>query len=269
MQRKEAPGHLSIWRENPGMKGIFQAGVGVVLAVAICPAARAQSHRHHAAPIVVSAPAGTRIIRTPQLASSSTLTNDGISGGFVVSGFAPDSVQTLLTGSFPVPGFGFDFTHFAAVNRDLGVRALIDPITQHELALARQIRRETPVFPIALPLFSNPTQVIIFQQPPVVVLQQPAAEEEPEARPERAHYAGPEAKLEPASPPQQVREAGEFVLVRRNGTLVFAVAFFTQSDRVVYVTREGIRRSLPLAEIDVDATLRMNEERGTTIRLPA
>jgi len=188
----------------------------------------------------------------------------------VFSGSAPASVDTLLNGSFPVPGFGFDFAHFAALNRDLGVRALIDPVTQHQLALARQIRRETPVFPIGfvLPFLSNPAPVIIVQQPPIIIMQQPAAPEETEERIARAHYAPPEIKPEPTNPPEAPHDVGEFVLVRRDGKLVFATAFFAQPDRIVYITREGVRRSLLLSELDVDATLRMNEERGTTIHLP-
>src|SRR5713226_10218966 len=62
------------------------------------------------------------------------------SGRFAGSGFAPISVQQLLN---PVPGLGFDFAHLAAINRNLDVRALIDPVTQQRLALSERILRET------------------------------------------------------------------------------------------------------------------------------
>lgn len=68
---------------------------------------------------------------------------------------------------------------------------------------------------------------------------------------------------------EPLRDVGEFVLVRRDGRLLFAVAFSAEGDQLIYITREGVRRSLPLAELDIEATRRMNEERGTTLRLPA
>jgi hypothetical protein len=48
--------------------------------------------------------------------------------------------------------------------------------------------------------------------------------------------------------------------------LLFAVAFSQSAERVTYVTKEGIRRGLALADVDVDATSRMNEERGTPLQ---
>jgi hypothetical protein len=166
-----------------------------------------------------------------------------------------------------VPGFGFDFTHHAAVNRNLGVRAIIDPATQHQLALARAIRRETPVFPTVLPFVvnTNVNQIFITTPPPVVIVQQPAVVEVPVERAERAETV----RTESAPAPQPVAELGELVLIRNDGRVVFAVAYSVVNGRLVYVTREGLRRSFPLAELDADATLQMNEERGTSLRLPA
>lgn len=177
------------------------------------------------------------------------------------------TVSTLLDGSFPVPGFGFDYVHHAAVNRDIGVRAIIDPATQHQLALARAIRRETPAFPVVLPLVlnTNVNQIFISTPPPVVIVQQPAVIEVPVDRAERRE---PE-RIEAPPAPQPVAELGELVLIRNDGRVVFAVAYSVVSGRLVYVTREGFRRSFPLAELDADATLQMNEERGTSLRLPA
>ena len=177
------------------------------------------------------------------------------------------TVSTLLDGSFPVPGFGFDFTHHAAVNRNLGVRAIIDPATQHQLALARAIRREAPVFPTVLPIVlnTNVNQIFITTPPPVVIVQQPAAVEVPAEHAERREAV----RIEPPPAPQPVAELGELVLIRKDGRTVFAVACSVVKGHLVYVTREGFRRSFPLAELDADATLQMNEERGTSLRLPA
>jgi hypothetical protein len=38
--------------------------------------------------------------------------------------------------------------------------------------------------------------------------------------------------------------------------------------QVQYVTPEGIRRTLPLDELDTGATEEMNEARGTTLQFP-
>jgi hypothetical protein len=178
------------------------------------------------------------------------------------------TVSTLLNGSYPVPGFGFDYTHFAAVNRNLGTRALIDPAIQQQLALAREIRRETPSFPVSLPIVvsSNVNQIFITMPPPVVIVQQPAVVEAPVPT---SRDAQPSPVVQEAPPQQPVAELGELVLIRRDGRVVFAVAYSIINSRLVYVTREGIRRSFPLAELDGEATVQMNEERGTSLRLPA
>ena len=179
--------------------------------------------------------------------------------GFAGGGFAPISVQQLLN---PVPGLGFDFAHLAAINRNLDVRALVDPVTQQRLALSERILRETGATSFA-PIFF-PWSGAAFSQPPVVViLQQPPATAAPT---EPAPAPAPPAAAQ-AVPEQPVPDVGEFVFVRRNGTLLFVVAFRQQDDRVIYVTREGLRLSVLVADLDVDATLRINEDRGTDLHL--
>ena len=154
------------------------------------------------------------------------------------------------------------------MNRDIGVRALIDPVTQGQLALARAIRLETPVVSNTFPFFpfsQGSSPVIIVQQPPVVIMQQPAPEEFRE-RVERVRQVEPEARAVP--PPEPLREVPEYVLVRRDGAILSAVAYSTEGDRLIYITKDGFRKSVALAELDIERTRRMNEERGTTLRLP-
>ncbi len=177
------------------------------------------------------------------------------------------SVRSLLLGDFPVPGLGFDYSHLAAVTRDLEVRALVDPVTQQRLALAREIRRETPALPV-LPVFFPLTPSVVV--PPVVVVQQLVGEP-PREQSVVEPVAAP-ASLEAAAPflpPPPVPELDQIVFLRRDGTLVQAVAFSIRGDRIVYITPEGIRRSLRLAELDLEASEQMNEERGTSLQLRA
>lgn len=92
------------------------------------------------------------------------------------------------------------------------------------------------------------------QQPEQYVAEQPA--------PAPVQYAAPA----PAGP---LPDVGEFILVRKDGQVVLASAFTFSGDRVTYITREGLRRSFPAAELDKDATRQMNEASGTTVVLPS
>lgn len=61
----------------------------------------------------------------------------------------------------------------------------------------------------------------------------------------------------------------EFVFVRRDGTVFFAVAYAWESGTLRYVTSEGLRRSVARDALDMDATQQFNEQRGMNFRLPA
>ena len=222
------------------MKTLVRICLFAVLALAVCSAAAAQATQ----PV--------QVVRADARFQPATR--------------AATPLLTDTAGGFPVPGLGFDYVHHAAVNRDLGVRALIDPSTQQQLALARQIRRETPVAAggIILP-FSNVPQIIVVAPPPPVIIIQQQAPPAPE-RLEPVHLA---VRDEPVPPPTPPRELAELVLVRLDGKLVFAVAFSIRDAELVYITPEGIRRSLLLSDLDLEFTRRLNEERGTSLRLPS
>jgi hypothetical protein len=223
---------------------------------------------------IVSAPAGTRVM-TQAEAQQAGVISTGASRGIAGATGDGATVRTLLEGNFPVPGLGFDYPHLAAINRNLETRALIDPVTQQRLALARQIRRETPAMPV-IPFFPMAPQVIVVQSPPpVIVLQQGAqeADEGPIMRAERVRAATREREAEMEAPavravePHRVLE--EYVLVRKDGGVIHMVAFSARDGRIIYITREGLRRSVALAELDREATILQNEERGAEVKLPS
>jgi hypothetical protein len=60
----------------------------------------------------------------------------------------------------------------------------------------------------------------------------------------------------------------EFVFVQRDGGTLFAVAYTTWNGKIQYVTKEGLRRTVALDSLDLEATQKFNEERGNTINLP-
>jgi hypothetical protein len=65
------------------------------------------------------------------------------------------------------------------------------------------------------------------------------------------------------------RETQEYVFVRRDGGLLFAVGYSWENGMLRYVTRDGIRRSVSRDSLDIDATQQFNEQRGLSFRVPA
>jgi hypothetical protein len=98
-------------------------------------------------------------------------------------------------------------------------------------------------------------------QPQIIVLQQPAPQPAPEVE-----APAPEPVAGPAPEPRP--DADQFILVLRDGSRITAVAFSRQDSRIVYITPEGKRRSLAISGLDAAATIRVNEERGTSLQLP-
>jgi hypothetical protein len=179
------------------------------------------------------------------------------------NGGTPLSIQDLLN---PFPGFGFGFGSSSIINEDLGIKALIDPATQARLAVAERLLRETRFSPgyflidgggsYAVPVDAD-------QQPqaqqPVIVVQQPAPQE---VASQEAYEPPP---VDAAAP---LPDEGEFTLVLRNGKQFQAAAFTRLNDKIVYITPEGGRRTVAVGDLDSDATLRVNQERGTPLQLP-
>jgi len=98
--------------------------------------------------------------------------------------------------------------------------------------------------------------------------QQPDAAyaDQPDATPVQYVAAAPAAG--PAGAPP-LPDVGELILVRKDGRVVLASAFTISGDSLTYVTREGLRRSFPVAELDKETTRHMNDAYGTTLTLPS
>jgi len=181
----------------------------------------------------------------------------------------PLTIQQLLD---PFPGFGFDFEHLNAIDRDLAIKALIDPITEQRLALAERIGGRSgfgtsgfflldgggayvmPSGPDATDQAPSQSQ----QQPQVIVVQMPATRQ--------ADQESSTAIEAPESAPP--RDVGEFTLILRNGSQIQAVAFTRMNDKIVYITPSGGRHTLAVADLDTDSTERTNQEDGTPLQFP-
>jgi len=161
---------------------------------------------------------------------------------------------------YGVPGLGFDYVHLAAISGSFRNNANGFGHGSH-----RRRNFITPIFYGGFPYYSDSSDYQQEQQPPqIIVVQQPAsavaAQQEAPAAPDS--YVAPP----PAPAPAPVPEVGELILVRRDGRVLFASVFSVTGAQLQYVTPEGIRHSLPLAELDTVATQDMNEARGTTLQ---
>jgi hypothetical protein len=168
-----------------------------------------------------------------------------------------------------VPGLGFDYPHLAAVSGDLRNNG-----SGHFRRGSH--RGQTPFAPVLIggyPYYygdyygdstdyGQPQQ----QQPQVIVVPQPAPTAADQQYAGSGNDSSVPAAISPA-PATPVRDVGDFILVRRDGRVLFASAFSIIGDQLRYVTPEGIRRSVPMADMDPDATQQMNEASGTTVQL--
>jgi hypothetical protein len=161
-----------------------------------------------------------------------------------------------------VPGLGFDFPHLAAIsgNRRLHGRRFFDgtPFGFDGFLFGPSVIVEE--VPVAAE--SQPT-----------VIEEEVADDAPEVqRPPRRARASravsepqPENTLTPAPEP----DPEQYVFVRRDGGLVFAVGYTWENGTLRYVTPEGLRRSMSRDALDLNATQQFNEQRGLNFRVPA
>jgi hypothetical protein len=159
------------------------------------------------------------------------------------------------------PGLGFDESHLAAVcgSGTFGFRGN---------------GFDVPFFfPFFDGGFSLPGTVASADEPAAAEgAQQDATEAE--MRDPRRRYRALQAMNAPAAAPAEAASAepaenDAFVFVRRDGTVFFAVAYAWENGTLRYVTNEGLRRTVTLDTLDLDATRQFNEQRGLSFRLPA
>ncbi len=224
--------------------------------------AKAQRGVRFATP--VSAPS---IRRAPLVLRAAPLRTSRRSGFASTSGAFTNGFG--LTNIYPGTGLGINGINTILTQSNLGVEAAIDPATQWNLALAeRLIRSSAGTFPgggyyllsgggvYAVPAESaeGDQSAQQQQQPQVIVLQQvPAQQPAPLAQ---------EAVV-PALP-----DVGQFTLILRGGKQIQTIAFTRASGRIIYITSDGSRQTIALSDLDIDATVRVNQERGTPLQLP-
>lgn len=88
----------------------------------------------------------------------------------------------------------------------------------------------------------------------------------PAERPARVYNVD---RLPALGPPAPQRDVPEYIFVRRDGTVFFAVAYTWESGSLRYVSSEGLSRSVARETLDLNATQQFNEQRGMAFRSPA
>jgi hypothetical protein len=161
-----------------------------------------------------------------------------------------------------VPGLGFDYPHLAAISGNRRMQG-------------RRFGGGDP-FGFGGGFLFGPS-VIVEEAPAAesqpTVIEEEVADDAPEVQrpPRRARTsrAVSDPQPESASAPAPQPDPEQFVFVRTDGGLVFAVAYTWENTTLRYVTPEGLRRSMGRDALDVSATQQFNEQRGLNFRAPA
>jgi hypothetical protein len=156
------------------------------------------------------------------------------------------------------PGFGFDAVHQAAT---------CGSTTQGFRRLGLQVPFFFPFFDGG---FSLPGSAVAAEEGSAAEPPQPEGTDA-EVRERGRRYrvtepvTAPPVEAASSAPPDDE----QFVFVRRDGTVFFAVAYSWEKGTLRYITSQGLRRIVTQDALDLDATRQFNEQRGLNFRLPA
>ena len=178
----------------------------------------------------------------------------------IVRRVAPSTVRVVRRDAFDldnddvdaVPGLGFDFVHFAATHPNA--------FKHHRVNLGG-------FFPFFSGGFVMPSiPAVVDEAAPVEEVEEVA-----EAAPKRVRVVRqePQPVVSPAPETGPMRPSEEYVFVRRDGTLFFAVAYSWEDGALRYITSQGLRGSMAREALDLNATQQFNEQRGLSFRSPA
>ncbi len=156
-----------------------------------------------------------------------------------------------------IPGLGFDYPHYAATHPNAG---------HHHF-------HGESVIPFAGGGIYFPTMGYLEAGAPGEVATEGPPAETVESTTEAAEPAPVEQPL--VLPRARSREnptpvpSAEYIFVRRDGTVFFAVAYSWVNGNLQYVTQDGFRKFVPSGSLDLDATTQFNEQRGVVFHSPA
>lgn len=186
--------------------------------------------------------------------------------GQILAGAGPIANSISFDG---VPGLGFDYPHLAAISGALRN----NPSSHFGHNQHRGQGSFVPILFGGYPYYDDfgyeqPEQQPAQQSPPqpqIIVIQQPVPAQQGGDTERGAGNLS--AALSESPAPAPVSDVGDFILVRRDGRILFASVFSVVGTQLQYVTPEGIRRTLAMADLDAAATQQMNEARGTSLQI--
>jgi hypothetical protein len=210
------------------------------------------------------APAGVVRMSSPAHVVTRVVTTHTHTGGTIVRVIRPGNISRHRSADdedfgfsqdfSSAPGLGFDETHFAATRgRRNGAHG--------------RSRFNAGFFPFFDGGFFVPTPVVVEQAPANEIQEEIVEPDTPErVQRVRSRESAPAVSADQAPAPQ--RETEEYVFVRRDGTVFFAVAYSWDSGMLRYVTQDGLRRSVAGNALDLGATQQFNEQRGLSFHAP-
>jgi len=161
-----------------------------------------------------------------------------------------------------VPGLGFDAVHVAATRGNRG----------RDRGHGRDRRNE---FGVLFPFFDGGGGYYVPTGPDMAGYGQgdgQAVDDAEDLGPDERDDRPPRTasvNRPPVEQPGPQANVPEYVFVRRDGTVFFAVAYSWEQGSLRYISSEGTRRSVSRDALDLKATQQFNEERGLTFRAPA
>ena len=256
---------------------LFAAALAVVL---VCSVAGAQMRNEassvrrspgHARPAPRASANSTGTAATGVQSSQQASVIQISPSGRITSGFAPDANSFSFESTSGVPGLGFDFPHLAAISGALHNGSSRFGHHNHNHFDQGSF---VPILFGGYPYYSDdmgydqPAQPPVQQsqpQPQIIVIQQTVpAQQVADSGSDTGNLFPPAPAAQAALP---IRDVGDFILVRRDGHILFASVFSVVGSQLLYVTPEGIRHTLAMSDLDAAATQQMNEARGTTVQL--
>jgi hypothetical protein len=159
---------------------------------------------------------------------------------------------TTESDDFPVPGLGFDFVHFAAT---------------HPNAFKGRHGSVGGFFPFFNGGFVIPSVPTVVEDAPADDSEEVAVDDAPRRTRVIYQQQAPAASAPVEQGPVQASE--EYVFVRRDGTVFFAVAYSWEGGALRYITSQGLRGTVTREALDLSATQQFNEQRGLSFHLPA
>jgi len=218
--------------------------------------------------VISRSPSGPMVLRRAAVgtgargATRGHATGTNNRGGQLTVAHRRNGVSPASSEEDSTPGLGFDYSHVAATHPN-GVNG-----RRHH---GNGFNEGAVLFPFSgggyfLPTDLGATTESAQGDGGVAEEAQEEGDVAPAERPARVRSAD---RLPVLGPPAPQKDVPEYVFVRRDGTVFFAVAYSWEHGALRYVSSEGLRRTLEREKLDLDATQQFNEQRGMVFRAPA